>query len=250
MSHKDYVIKIVDDVSKFQERIDEILDNKLYEDVKHCVATIKERLKVDPEMVALCAPQVGDKLRLFVVKTSGNNIEKFKVFLNPMIVSSKGLHLSMESNPSFKDKWFIIPRKDEVHIAYQTIDGHIESETYKGVYGEVIQQMIEMLDGITLFDYGLDLDGIGGVEAFTSASNEDKIKVMQMYLDSLKSFDENLKKEIEASPELKNLNDTINFTTQMLLGNIKPIDKDGNVVEYKTPEEQMVDVLEKIPVKE
>lgn len=249
MSNKSYVVKIVDDVSKFQDRVDEILDNKLYEDVKHTVSMIKERLKVDKDLVALCAPQVGVNLRLFVVKTSGANMDKFKVFVNPMVVTGEGLHLSREVNASFKGKQFIIPRKDKVHVAYQTTDGHVDSETYIGVYGEVVQQMIEMLDGITLFDYGFDLDDVGGPEAFDKASKEEKEQVIQMYLDTLKEYSSDLKTEIDSNPELKKINDTIEFTSKMLSGEIKPVDKDDNIVEFKTVEEQMVAALATLPPK-
>lgn len=250
MSNKSYVVKIVEGPENFSERVDEILDNKLYEPVKHAVSQLKERLKVDPELVALCAPQIGTKLRLFVVKTSGTNMEKFKAFINPMIVTGEGLHLSREVNPSFKGKQFIIPRKDKVHVAYQTPDGHVESETYVGVYGEVIQQMIEMLDGITLFDYGFDLDDVGGAEEFDKATKEEKEQVIQMYLESLKSISGELKEEIESNPELKRINDTIDFTTRMLSGEIKPVDENDNIVEFKTVEEQMVAALETLSPKE
>ena len=250
MSNKNYVMHIIDDVSKFQERVDEILDNNLYEQVKSTVADLKERLRIDNDLVALCAPQIGINLRLFVVKTSGANMEKFKVFLNPMIVSGEGIHLSREINPSFKGKQFIIPRKDKVHVAYQTMDGHVESETYIGVYGEVIQQMIEMLDGITLFDYGLDLDDVGGPEAFDKATKKDKEQVIQMYLNSIKDTSSTLKEEINSTPELKNINDTIEFTKKMLLGEIKPVDNEGKIVEFKTPEEQMVAALETLSPKQ
>ena len=52
-----------------------------------------------------------------------------------------------------------------------------------------------------------------------------------MYLNYLKSNYSSLKTEIENTPELKQLDDTIRFNTGMLLGDIKPVDEKGNVVE-------------------
>lgn len=230
-----YVLKIVDDPSKFQDRVDEITAKDSFTSIKHAAAQVKSALLDNKDVVALCAPQVGLNLRLFGVKTANN---KVKIFLNPLIISGEGLHLSRETNASFRNKQFIIPRKDKVHVAYQEINGAPNSETYSGVYGEVVQQMIEMLDGILLSDYGLDLDDVGGVDKFDKASKKDKEALIQMYLDSLKNISGNLKAEIDATPALKELDDTIEFMTGVLMGDIKPVDKDGNIIIKKSKEEE------------
>lgn len=221
-----YVIKIIDDVSTLNSRIDEISGTTNVENVKSAVSDIKKTLKDNADVVALCAPQVGYPLRLFCVKTADGTI---KPFLNPIIVSSEGLHLSRETNPSFPNKQFILPRKDKIHVAYQDMMGVANSETYSGVYAETIQQMIEMLDGILLSDYGLDLDDLGGVKAFDKASKADKEKAIQMYLEHLKTTYSGLKEDIEKTPSLKWLNDEIDFLTGVLAGDIKPVDKDGKI---------------------
>ena len=125
------------------ERVDEITGKVALKDVKEAINIIKTELRKNKDIVCLCAPQVGKNLRLFVVKTNSNN---YKEFLNPMVVNkSKEQHLSRERNVSVGKKDYIIPRANEIHLAYQTYDGHINSESYKGPYAEVIQQMTEML---------------------------------------------------------------------------------------------------------
>lgn len=230
-----YVLKIVDDLSKFQDRVDEITARTPFEAVKNTVANLKKTLDANKDLVALCAPQIGSNLRIFCVKMANNRV---KAFLNPMIVSSEDkIHLSRETNASIKGKEFIIPRKDTIHVAYQEVDGHVNSESYSGAYGEVVQQMIQMLDGILLSDYGLDLDEVGGPEAFDSATPEEKEQVIQMYLDSLKGYSTDLEKQINENPDLKKINDNINFIAEYIKGDIKPVDKEGNIVEAKKKEE-------------
>lgn len=227
---EDY-IQIVKDINKFQDRVDEITGEVSYTFVTNVISRLKRGLYQDKDYVALCAPQIGENLRLFVVKTAGHDSDKFKVFLNPMIISSEGLHMSMETNASLPGKKFIIPRKDKIHLAYQTPEGRASSETYTGPYAEVLQQMIEMLDGITLEDYGLELD-----ESFEKASQKKKQEIIETYLEVLKLDSAGYQKEIEDTPSLKLLNDTINFMIGMLEGNITPInpvDKDGNPVDVK-----------------
>lgn len=226
---KNKYIPIITDLTKFDERVTEIMGGVSFETIKAAVADIKRVLNDVKESVCLCAPQIGYDLRLFVVKTAGPiNLgdSRYKVFLNPMIVNKEGLHMSREVNLSIPDREFIIPRYDTIHTVFQEIDGRVNSETYKGFYAEVVQQMIEMLDGITIADYGLEID-----ENFDKASKEDQAAIIEMYLKSLKIEYINIKKEITEDKELNIIDKTIDFTTEMLKGNIKPIDAEGNVVE-------------------
>ena len=82
----DYIIKIVDDLTKFQERVNEVDSKTSYDYVKHTVADLKRTLIANKDLVALCAPQIGVNLRIFCVKMSNNRV---KAFLNPMVVSSE-----------------------------------------------------------------------------------------------------------------------------------------------------------------
>ena len=230
-----YVLRIITDLSKFQERVDEINNATPAEAVKHAVSQLKQTLIANKDLVGLCAPQIGINLRIFCIKTANNRV---RAFLNPLLVSGEGLHLSREVNPSFPDKQFIIPRKDTIHVAFQEVMGQANSESYSGAYAEIVQQMIEMLDGILLSDYGLDLDDVGGPEEFDKASEKDKQALIQMYLESLKSSSADLKATIEANPALKQINDNIDFMTEYLKGDIKPVDKDGNIVEPKKKEDK------------
>lgn len=216
-------IPIIKDLSAFGDRVDEITGAISYETIKHVISQLKKALYDNPNIAALCAPQIGEDLRLFVVKTAKTEDRRFKIFLNPMIIKPEGLHLSREISASIPGKEFIIPRRNSVHVAFQAEDGQVNSETYIGPYAEIVQQMIEMLDGITLADYGLDLDTIGGPDVFDKASNKDKVELMSLYLDYLKTLSKDFKQQIESDPKLNDLNKTIDFTAGVLAGTITPI---------------------------
>lgn len=212
------LVQIVKDLSCFNERTDEIGSEISYEYVLEAISKIKHYLNSNRDCPALCAPQIGYKLRLFVVKKNKEDSlggGKFDIFLNPIIVSKKDFHLSRERNESIIDKEFVIPRYNEVHVAYQEKDGKVNSKSFIGAYGEVVQQMVDMLDGLTLSDYGLEVG-----EDFDKASKEDKAKIIQLYLDYLKTISKNLQDEIEKTPELKTVDDTIKFMTGVLDGSI------------------------------
>ena len=230
MSKKKF-IKVITDLSKFEERTDEILGSKdpigQLKEIQSTIVDLKNVLRDNRDNVCVCAPQIGSNLRLFIVETAEtSNVKgKYKIFINPMIVTSEGIHLSRETNLSLPGREFIVTRYDKVHVAYQDEMGHFCSETYVGSYGEVVQQMIQMLDGITLVDVGLEVDN-----DFDNASDKDRQTIIQMYIDSLKNKTEKLTKEIEADANLKNLNDIIKMQTGLLTGNIVPLDSEGNPV--------------------
>lgn len=227
------IIDIETNSNKLQERVDELTSATSYDTVKSVISKIKQTLYANKDIPGLCAPQIGENLRLIVVRLSKTETERFKVFINPIIVSSEGLHLSRETNPSFPGKQFIIPRKDKIHVAYQTPDGHVSSESYVGAYAEVLQQLIEMLDGILPSDYGLDLDDVGGPEAFDSASDNDKSAMLALYVNTIKDNYDKLISDINNNPDLMNLNKTIDFMTGMILGNITPINPESETSNNK-----------------
>lgn len=224
-------VKIITDESIFSERVSEITSSSSLEDIKHCASKMKRALYDHKDTAGICAPQIGENLRMFVVRTSRDEADRFKVFLNPMIINSEGIHMSREANLSFPNKEFIIPRKNKLTLAYQTVEGRVEADSYIGAYAEVVQQMVEMLDGITLADYGLDLDDVGGPEEFDKATKKSKTELIALYLDALKGYSDDLAAEIEATPELKYMSDVIKFNTGVLKGDIEIIEK--SVVDTK-----------------
>lgn len=227
---------IITDLDSFEERCDEILSDTSYEYVKDVISRLKDALYSNKGVAALCAPQIGEHARIFAVRNGHKDQDRFKVFLNPIVVSAKGLHLSREVSPSLPNKEFIIPRRDEVHVAYQLADGHVNSESFTGAYAEVVQQMIEMLDGITLRDYGLDLDDLGGAKAFDKAPQKDKVAVISMYLENIKNTCAALKDEIANDPILSALDKSIEFNKGVLLGDIKPLSEEDMPPELRKHE--------------
>ena len=81
---------IITDLSKFDERVDTITAETSFSKVKHVIADIKRSLYDNQDIPALCAPQIGEPFRLFVVKNGKKESNRFKVFLNPMTVSVEG----------------------------------------------------------------------------------------------------------------------------------------------------------------
>ena len=220
-----YVIKIITDLEKLQERADEINLVKDLKVAKHIVKELKETLKANKDLVALAAPQIGYNARIFCIKFADNKIQEF---INPMISKTEGLHLTREACPSVTAKEFIVPRYDRIIAIYQELPMKNQSNKFEGPAAEVFQQMVNIIDGILINDFGLEV-----LPEFDSATKEEQDEVINWYIDQLKNTNENLQKEIEDNEELKQFKDATDFMTKVALGEItlEPMKKEELVEE-------------------
>jgi hypothetical protein len=85
---------------------------------------------------------------------------------------------------------------------YQTPLGKIESKQFMGAAAKVFQHEMDHLDGLLLSDIGLEID-----ELFDNATEEERMEVINMYLDSLdikqKEIDKYEEKLIDEERKLK-----------------------------------------------
>lgn len=222
MARTKKIYKIVDDVEQLSKRameVDGALPPKV---VLHDINAIKSTLKLHPEIVALCGPQLGIKTRIFCIRFANNTI---KTFVNPMIIKSEGLHLSREINASFKEEYIVL-RNDKIIAMYTNEKGGIEENRFEGAPAEVFQQMAQMLDGILLPDFGMEV-----MPGFDEATDAERQEVLEMYVDHIKSLDEKLADEIENDKVAKDIKGAIDFYTALATGKVDLVaeDKDGNL---------------------
>lgn len=195
------------DLSKLERSDEAILADE--DNINKTIKWLKDNLYANKELVALAAPQIGVNMRLFCIKFADGDI---RTFANPLIVKTKDLHLSRETNISFPDKEFIVPRYNEIEVVYQTPVGKIEQNLFKDAVSDIFQQMVQLLDGVTLDTIGLEL-----VPDWDTYPEEERQQVIDMYLTSLKERNQSLQKEIEETPELKQINDAIDFMTEKII---------------------------------
>ena len=79
-----------------------------------------------------------------------------------------------------------------------------------------MQQMLDLLDGVMLEDYGLEV-----MEGFDEASQEERDEIIHMYLDYLHGQMDELQKDIEKDKDHARMNEAIDFMEQAKLGNIE-----------------------------
>lgn len=191
------------------EEIDTQKENKL---VREIVSKIKRTMRKN-NLTSLSAPAVGYNKRIFCVDYSDNEI---KTYINPVVSLREGIHLSREVCSSIPDKEYIIPRNNVINIYYQRPNGEVKIQEFKGLASNVLQHELDHLEGITLDDMGLEID-----KDFDEATDEERLEIVNMYLDSLDIMLKDVKEDIENNEELKVISDRLNFTEAVVSGKVK-----------------------------
>ena len=211
MERKEIIIDI--DELNHIGRCEEIDLQKDLKTAREIISNIKRTLKKNDNIVALSAPALGFNKRIFCVDYSDSEI---KTYINPVITHAEGLQLSREVCSSIPDKEFIRPRNTEIDLIYQRPTGEINTKRFKGVAACTIQHEIDHLEGVNLYDIGLEID-----EDFDNATDEEKQEIIDMYLDSLDIKRSNVKEEIKNDPELNIISENLRFTEALARGDIK-----------------------------
>lgn len=201
---------LIFDLDELRERVDEV--NPI--DAQETVRALTAKLKKYDSLYALCAPQIGIKERVIVFKYNKGKL--YKEYINPRIFKAEDYHLVREKDISSPEKEFISPRPGKVFIEYQTQDAKPETNVLKDNAAEVFDRMVHYLDGITLEDYGLEI-----IKGFDEAPEEERQEVIDMYLKSLKTREEELNKEIEQDEDAKRLKGAIDFMAAAEEGKIQ-----------------------------
>lgn len=227
MAHKKYVIKIVDDVTRFAEPSRVVGGEEPTKAIRKIIHDLEEVVHDHHGLVAISAPQIGINRAIFVIRFSDGTV---KAFVNPLITRcSENIHLSRETNASLHDRQFILPRYDYVTAIYQNELGKIEENKFEGVAGEVFQQMEDIVNkGVLISDIGLEID-----EEFDKLTDEERREIISFYIESLKAREQELNESIENNEAAKAIRDGAEFMKSVALGKTDLVleTKDGELDE-------------------
>lgn len=211
-NNKNYVKEIITDLDKLSNRCDEVDVRKNNEAVRETVVELKQTLRESKTGVGLAAPQIGKKERIFVINFNGD----IRTFINPIITQTKGMTINREGCLSLPGKEYLVPRYSQIEVMYQTPQGKSEARKMVGLAAYVFQHELDHLEGITIADIGLEVG-----EEFDNTTEEEREKIVEMFLESLDLKRKELQKEIEETPELKQTADAIDFMTKVQKGEVQ-----------------------------
>lgn len=201
---------IITDVEKLSVRADEINIKKERPLLNETILKIKETIR-ENSLTGLAANQIGVNKRIMCVNFNGD----IRTFINPAIIDSKGFDLSKETCSSIPDKKYIRPRGTRVVLCYQTPMDKVETREFVGLAAKVVQHTLDHLDGILLSDIGLEIDG-----QFERATEENKAKIIKMYLDALDIRTKDAKEELSDDEDAKKMYDASKFIESVQKGEV------------------------------
>lgn len=206
------ILTIENNEIQLSERSMEIDTKNQAIEMREIISAVKNTIRKN-NLSYLSAPSIGYQRRIFAINF--NDLE-IKTFINPIIATAKGLHLSKEISNVIPNKTYIRPRNTEITVMYQRPTGQPESRKLVGLAADVFQQCMDDIDGILLSDIGLEID-----EDWDTLSDEDKQEIINAYLDSLDLKEKELRKEIESDKDLKQISDAIDFMSSVYRGETK-----------------------------
>ena len=202
----------------FRDRCDEVnlFDESIKKDVTKVIEDLRDTLRAHKDLVALAAPQIASRYRIFCMKFAGNDI---RTFINPLIIERKGVKINQEQQIGFgtfdNDTYFTF-RSAELTAGYQTPTGRGETNKFTNEACVVFEQMVQLLDGVFVSDFGLiKLDG------FDNLSDDEKKEIFTQYANSLKQRGEEAEEELNNDKNLAQLNKLTKFYTEYSLGNVE-----------------------------
>lgn len=213
MSRKNYVLVVHNNREKLEDRSEEVnlFDQKILKNTAELVSNLKDTLRTHKDMMAIAAPQIGVKSRIFCVKFAEGEI---MTFVNPIITKIEGKYLSIESCAGLDNKEFMVQRPERLLLGYQTPTGEFKSDVeFKSPASGVIDQMIDLLDGILFFKY--EQEGIEIDEDYYKATPEEKEGLHTWYKEEYLPQRQAILKALEKDPEIKKMTDAVDFMTKL-----------------------------------
>ena len=176
---------------------------------------VKDELNKHGDLPGACAPQIGEDARIVCLKFSNGDV---RTLINPVITFSEGTKMSREKTWLRGDREYIIPRSETIQVIYQTPTGKTEENAFTGFASCVLQNMIDLINGVLLDDVGLEI-----LEGFVDLGEEDKKVILAMYLKSLENRNRIASEMVKSDKVMHAIDGAINFSQNYLAGNIDTI---------------------------
>ncbi len=126
--------------------------------IRLLIRDLHETLKAqnDPEGVGLAASQIGKNVCIFVINYKG----VVKTVINPEIVNIGKIPLSkgekkrktLEGCLSLPHYYGPLTRSPKITIKYINTDSKEVTETFEGIYAQIVQHEIDHLEGVLFID--------------------------------------------------------------------------------------------------
>jgi peptide deformylase len=153
------LINIPNSVLRMKSKRIGFVDNSIRDLAEEMIATTLEYDKESEIGAALAAVQIGEPLRMTVVRDDyeGHKDEEFSTYINPEIVKSSGEMIEdVEGCMSVAGIYGKVKRHLKIKVKAQDLDGNEVRLTLEGFPARVFQHEIDHMNGIIFLDHITD----------------------------------------------------------------------------------------------
>lgn len=189
------------------------------EEGNEIIKKIKEVMAENPNILALSAPQIGIRKRIFCLRFN----DQIKTFINPIITKKSGINIVIETCESLPGKEIVIGRPSEITVIYYNEDFKYEDNKLLGVAANLFDQQSQILDGILPSELGMvsDIAEDGKIE------ETDLEEIITFYKETFLPSKLNILQEVISSDkELEKNYKGLKFTEGVINGRIAVIESE------------------------
>lgn len=196
------------------------------------IEQLKEVLEAKPKLVALAAPQIGIKSRIFCIKFDGC----IKTFMNPIITKKSEPKFICETCASFPNKQILLLRPTELEVKYYNEEFKYEDNKLLGTAASLFDQQYQLLDGQLPIDLGLvsDIEADGEITDADLADETFVKSTYELYKQLITVKTSAAISEVESDDDSKKLFNQLAFTEKVINGRAQVISEDNPALDKKT----------------
>lgn len=239
-----YVLAIRNDEERLSDRCDEInvAENQAF--VRKVVNDLKDTIKANKDLVALAAPQLGYKVRIFCIRFADEDIQ---TFINPMVTKVEGKCLMIENMPGL-DHDYMVQRSQRVMAGYQLVNGNYNELSLKHPIAALFEKMIDLLDGTLFFKYkaiGLPID-----KDYYKSPQEEKEELHKWYFETfLPARLKALEEIAENDEDIKKLQTQIKYFKSVIEGETEIVPAYGDKLDFEHSSKKIAEEEEELRTK-
>lgn len=139
----------VRDIVKDEAVLRKVSTNNFFKDVHHKIEKdlIDTAMAHKDDCVGLAAIQIGEPIKLFVMRVQG---DKFLSFRNPMIIMKSNETYTAKESCLSLEGWHSVTRHEWIKVVYEGGDGKRYMRTFRDFAAEVFQHEYDHLNGILI----------------------------------------------------------------------------------------------------
>lgn len=189
------------------------------EEGQKIISEIRDAMEKDPTILALSAPQLGIKKRIFGVRFE----DKIKIFINPVVTKKSDVKIGIETCASMPGKEILIARPESVTAIYTNEDFVYEDNKFTGYAARIFDQQENILNGVMPNELGLvsDIEEDG---SFSELPEEDVAKVLEIYKQFIAAKSASMAKAISEDETLKSSYKQMKFAEDVINGRTQVIE--------------------------